>query len=453
MSFSKRKKSINLSSIFFFPQELKETRFNGYYIIISPNTANWLTLTDSELTLFKLLRDGKSIEEVMSFSEKSKQKKSFNNLLTQIISRNFAQTERPPEAILPNILGAHFYLTNSCNLSCPHCYMDSGKKYADELTYSDWIKLTTEFSKCGGKNITFSGGEILLKKGWISILENAKENGISSTILTNGTIWNDQDIDKVSSLIDEVQISIDGPTNEINSSTRGTDSFYRAIETAKKFAQLGVVTSVAMTPTLDMIKKYKKDEFIDFFEKEIKKHGINLKISQKLLPDRSGSSLTKEDESYYFNTAKSFIDISYSNSSIRNFSLGHKPNELMNNCGLGGLTVSSNGDFYPCNRVSDLCSYGNIKNRSVKEILIELNEINKSTSVDNIEPCKYCDLRYICGGGCRLDDYIISNASGKDFKEIKIEDGVKLSNIQCTDLHKESILNKMVSLREYSYGI
>ena len=34
------------------------------------------------------------------------------------------------------------------------------------------------------------------------------------------------------------------------------------------------------------------------------------------------------------------------------------------------------------------------------------------TDVDSILPCKHCDLRYVCGGGCRIDDYYLLDSKG-----------------------------------------
>ena len=34
----------------------------------------------------------------------------------------------------------HLYLTNACNLRCPHCYMNAGKTGDNELTYEEIYK-------------------------------------------------------------------------------------------------------------------------------------------------------------------------------------------------------------------------------------------------------------------------------------------------------------------------
>lgn len=455
MSFSKKKKSINKSTVLIFPDTLKVVDFDGYAIVISPLTANWLSLTQEELELFFDLQSGLSVGKVFDVARGRGAAAPFNKLLAQILARDFARENLPPTPIPPQILGAHFYLTNACNLQCAHCYMHSGKRDLNELSLQEWIRVTDEFAACGGKSITFSGGEILVKKEWFEILLNAKDKNISSTILTNGTMWSDQHIKEAAPLIEEVQISIDGPNEQINSYTRGDGYFAKSLETAKSFSKAGVRTSIAMTPTLETIYDF-EDGFLDFFNNHIKSHGIYLKISQKLLPDRNGRILSKSEEDFYFEKTKALADLVYStSSSIRNFSLGHKPNEIQKNCGFGGLTVSASGEIYPCNRISDLCSYGDVRSKSIKEIMRYFASMDLYTSVDKVEPCRYCDLRYICGGGCRLDEYTVNGPSAgvNSFKESRIAEDSKLIKISCAESHRASILKKMVSVRGYLYGV
>jgi radical SAM protein with 4Fe4S-binding SPASM domain len=75
-------------------------------------------------------------------------------------------------------------------------------------------------------------------------------------------------------------------------------------------------------------------------------------------------------------------------------------------CAIGGaeLSISATGDVYPC----QLLHYpqfliGNVHERSLVD-MYHNSEIVKDCSkmtVDNIEGCKSCAIRYICGGACR----------------------------------------------------
>lgn len=112
--------------------------------------------------------------------------------------------------------------------------------------------------------------------------------------------------------------------------------------------------------------------------------------------------LTGINKKFYEETAHRLSELIYPKSKQRSFALEHKPNMLHQNCGFGGAAVSSTGDLYPCNRIGDVRPIENVKVDGFERILISLSESEKATDIDSILPCKYCDLRYVCGGGVVL---------------------------------------------------
>lgn len=77
---------------------------------------------------------------------------------------------------------------------------------------------------------------------------------------------------------------------------------------------------------------------------------------------------------------------------------------IMDNCMFGVFSVTSNGDVYFCARITGLQACGNIKTTPFDEIVQLSKEAEKATCIDNLKPCKECNLKYICGGGCRIDE-------------------------------------------------
>ena len=75
-------------------------------------------------------------------------------------------------------------------------------------------------------------------------------------------------------------------------------------------------------------------------------------------------------------------------------------------CAIGDseLSISETGDVYPCH----LLHYpeflaGNIFKKNIKQIYLQSSVIDncKQLTVDNIEGCRTCFIRYVCGGACR----------------------------------------------------
>ena len=447
VSFSKKDK-------LFFHEILKNFDIDEKIIILSPLTANWLVIDRNHTAILDDLIQGKEIGIVAASAEATGNIHIFKKLITQIIAKNFASTTQAPQPLTDNSLkGAYFYLTNACNLSCSHCYMFSGKADSSELTIDEWIIAVNNFAESGGTNITFSGGEILAKRGWFQVVKQAHNRGIKSTLLTNGTMWDSKSISDVAPYVSEVQISLDGPTEEINAKTRGSGAYKIAIDTAKEFSAKGVRTSIAMTATLETIHLFESD-FQIFFENQIVGTGINIKISHKLLSGRSVNALTGLNKKIYEEKASRLSEIIYPKSKQRSFALEHKPNILHKNCGFGGASISSTGDVYPCNRIDDVRSLGNIKTDNFEKLIALLNESSKMTDVDSILPCKHCDLRYVCGGGCRIDDYYLLDSKGANsaFNNAELEQNTVKKDF-CPDSYKTGLLRQMMSLNDYKFII
>ena len=83
---------------------------------------------------------------------------------------------------------------------------------------------------------------------------------------------------------------------------------------------------------------------------------------------------------------------------------------MSRNCGYGGISIGADGEVYYCNRLSEVESYGNIKGKSIRPFIEQGKLLHNITSVDNLHPCQACHLRYICCGGCRIED---CNFNGK----------------------------------------
>ena len=450
--YSERSASVSMGNRLFFPATVKRMVVDGRVIILSPETANWLVVDEEDIPILDRLIAGETIGAVVAFAQSLGGIERLKMLLAQITARQFASVTAPPSQKIDRALqGAYFYLTNACNLRCSHCYMFSGKAGTGELTAAEWVNVVDEFSECGGTNITFSGGEVLAKRGWLKIVERAHKRNISSTILTNGTLWQRDHIKAVAPFLAEVQVSLDGPSESVNALTRGQGAFQKAISTAKAFAAEGVRTSIAMTPTPETLHLF-CDGFQEFFEENIRGTGINVRISHKLLRGREVSALAGEEKARYEEIVSHLADLIYPSSKLRSFSLEHPPNEPHFNCGFGGASISASGDVYPCNRISDVLPIGNVRSDKLGNLIRRLKESETATDVDNIAPCKWCDLRYICGGGCRIDDYYIADQNGNRFsfrESPAVPNSVRKDT--CSDDYRLSLLRQMVGAKDYLF--
>jgi putative heme d1 biosynthesis radical SAM protein NirJ2 len=82
--------------------------------------------------------------------------------------------------------------TNACNMFCDHCYRDAGVKADQELNTTEAKNLITEIAKAGFRILIFSGGEPLLRKDILELVQYANDQGLVPVFGTNGTLLTPQ---------------------------------------------------------------------------------------------------------------------------------------------------------------------------------------------------------------------------------------------------------------------
>lgn len=429
-----------------FPNEVVIERFNGVLLVIGVETANWLVLnSDVQLLFLNKLRGGSTIGEIVDTIENEDDMEAFKSLLAAVFARKFAGVnEKPKTEFLEGYRMLNLYLTNACNLSCYHCFMNSGKKNEGELSVEDWKSVLREFRNNNGLNVTFSGGEPLMYKGFDEILKYAKTIGLETTVLTNGVLWTDDRIQDLAPYIDEVQISIDGVDENTNAVIRGKGNFEKAANSVVNFANIGVKTSVSTTFAADNLSSdtaYRYKKMIESIDR-LTNSKVFFKLSKKILPGRN-VVLSLADNEAYSKKIKAIERMVRPTADYENFMVGHSPNLVAVNCGLGGISVASDGQVYFCNRISELESYGHVNEHPLAYFMKKGRDIHQATSVDRVEPCSSCYLRYICDGGCRIDDF---NFRGK----IK-EANQSFKQISCTQEKMCNLKQRMIDSFNYFY--
>ena len=436
---------LNEDTILNLPQNLSYKKIKNNLLVISQNSANWIMLFNEEQEkIFGLLYESNTLGQV---SELSNNDEDFNFVISQIVDRNFTDTQQV-EFNSPQNEGLYIYLTNDCNLSCTHCYMYSGKPRINELKKEEWFKIIQNAKDNGIRSITFTGGEVLQYKNWFEIIKFTKENDISVTILTNGVLWDKEKIEQSKLYIDEVQISLDGTDEELNSIIRGSGNFQKALENVKLFVNAGIKTVVATTPTLNNVKEIEKT-YINFAQQlldELQSENLYFKISQKLITGRKVKALIQEQAKEYSKITRKLANTLYPDSDIRNFINNMGVGTGLKNCGYGGISISSEGKFFLCNRIEDIEPIATNKD-DFKDIMEKANYYYEWSSVDNVMPCMSCELKYICGGGCRIDEYHFAG------KQAEIKELQPLTKIDCTDEYKNSIYEKMIGSIRYTYQV
>jgi len=137
-----------------------------------------------------------------------------------------------------------------CNLKCKHCYVSQRKEF---MSFDTFRKIVDEFYEIGGLKLIVSGGEPLLHPEIWKFLEYARKKPFRIVLLSNGTLIGEREAEMLGSLVDEVQVSVDGLQGHETLRGVKVDRVFGAIRTLVK---AGVRVSVST-----MVTKFNVQEF------------------------------------------------------------------------------------------------------------------------------------------------------------------------------------------------
>lgn len=173
------------------------------------------------------------------------------------------------KALMP--LRYFFELTYMCNLNCPYCYVGSERK-KNELTTQEWFSIIDQIPWYSF--VTLVGGEPLLRKDFIQILEKTAKKTLGKlNVVTNGILINEEIIDAfIRTKMMLLSVSLDG-YGENHDKNRGKDGIFDQIisnlenlnaRKCKHKPMVDIKTIVLEDNLDDLLKLYKLCEDMNF---------------------------------------------------------------------------------------------------------------------------------------------------------------------------------------------
>lgn len=172
-----------------------------------------------------------------------------------------------------NFFRKHTYLrvsvTDKCNLRCRYCMPPEGVQFMphDEvLRNEEYMRLIGIFVKMGVKKIRFTGGEPLIRRGFMDIVSETRKlyPSIELCVTTNGTLL-DRYLDELEeNNVRKLNISLDTMSREKFRSITGLDYFNIVLKNIEKSLEKQFfdvkVNGVLLKSTLLEI-----DDFLEYF--------------------------------------------------------------------------------------------------------------------------------------------------------------------------------------------
>ncbi len=144
-------------------------------------------------------------------------------------------------------------VTDRCNLSCRHCYGQSGpgEPAGPELTTAEATAMISDLAAMGVPLILFTGGEPLMREDLFQLAGHARSLGMMTALSTNGTLITPETARRIRETgIGYSGISLDGSTPATHDAFRDTPgSFERATAAFGHCRNAGVRCGVRVTLT------------------------------------------------------------------------------------------------------------------------------------------------------------------------------------------------------------
>ena len=122
-------------------------------------------------------------------------------------------------------------ITLGCNLSCSHCGSRAGTKRTNELSLEDCKRTVDQLVELGTREICLIGGEVFIRRDWVSLVEYIKKKGLFCAIQTGGYKFPIEKLRQAFNYgLDGIGISIDGFRKEHDAIRGKIGAYFSAIQ-------------------------------------------------------------------------------------------------------------------------------------------------------------------------------------------------------------------------------
>lgn len=158
------------------------------------------------------------------------------------------------------LLTARVELSGTCNLRCLHCYAESADdRQVPDFSTARGIELMAELAHEGCLSVNLTGGELALRPDWLEIAWAAKRQRMTVALLTNATLFSDDDIHEISRLhVRLVAVSLYGASAATHDALTGVSgSFVAAVDNLRQLREMGVPCRISTVLMRDAVAAYR----------------------------------------------------------------------------------------------------------------------------------------------------------------------------------------------------
>ena len=312
-------------------------------------------------------------------------------------------------------------ITHRCPLHCVYCSNPLELGLAEEeLTTEDWLRVLEGAHALGVVQLHFSGGEPLLRPDLEALVRRGRELEFYTNLITSGAGLTRERTEALAACgLDNVQLSIQASTSDLNNWIAGRRSYQEKAEAAEIIRRAGLAFS--MNVVLHRLNLDQLDEIIDLCAAWGAER-LELANSQYYgwaLLNRQGLLPTKDEvlraETVYERKKcdlKGRMELIW----VRPDYYEPFPKPCMGGWGQIHLIVAPDGSALPCPAASSIRTlhFENVRDYSLGWIWRESPAFNQFRGLDWMpEPCRSCDRRFQDFGGCRCQAFALTGDAAR----------------------------------------
>lgn len=342
-------------------------------------------------------------------------------------------------------LKVYYDITTKCNINCIFCFKEKSDL---DVTWNQAKKIIKQVADSSIPDIVFIGGEPMFCPFIFDALQYAKELGLNPGIVTNGTLFTDENARSLKKLVNNsISVSIHAPNNNLHDKiSRGKNIHSRILDGLKILNKYGIVPELAFTPVKSNI-----DLLFDTMD-GVLKNGIQISdiLVNRLIP--SGNALDcwcekridLKDQNRLFaqmeRLSQKYPDVVITTGDAIPFCMvEEKYRKFITRCDYA-ITLGWINDknlFGKC-MVRGSSGADSLENNDIRNLWKQSKAFLEHRYMENLPmDCQECDWLMHCGGGCAC------SGTGETNQDAYFESNLKYS---MPPINYETDFNDMVEV-------
>jgi radical SAM protein with 4Fe4S-binding SPASM domain len=317
------------------------------------------------------------------------------------------------------LLSVHWEVTYRCNERCTHCYLDvlpPGSKLPGELSTEEAKGVVDELALLGALTISFSGGEVFLRRDIFEIAGYARKKGFAVRFFTNGILIKPDIADKIAAVKPVVvELSLYGADAETHDNiTHVPGSFDLTIRGIKLLLERNV-RCIIKTPIMK-----ENIHQVDDMKKLAADLNISFQYDLTIIPKHTGDLSPLKHRP----TDAQLLGFLRERVSPETWHLYPQGDDFrFCSIGMNSMNIGPYGEIYTC--VGARVTAGNVRQVPLREIWQEspVWEETSNMNLANLPVCATCELRQFCvrcHGTAAFEDGDMLGCSSVAYREARL---------------------------------